>query len=337
MSDTLMLAERLRSFIAAPDDSDWQDVVRRADTMAAARGRRRGRVGRRRPSRPVLIAAIAFAVIAGTGVAVAAGFGAFNGISAAQHPQRPADTLDPALLAQIDRENAELESSPTGQATGQMLPDSARFIRALGSGERVYVLTTTTNELCALIVGRPGSNMSSAVGCGDPLNQDQPTTIGGVRPNPATPPLVYGIAIDGVTSVSFMAAGAKTTVPVANNVWVYEGPSAALRSLTVHYADGTTQTLTHRRAASSGRRSGVSKPSAVGHASASPSAAPSGQAHSTSDWRAVINDLFDHHGTFSRLYPCTSVRLARAKILAYPDRHQSPYIPVLDAYVSEHC
>jgi hypothetical protein len=337
MSDTLMIEERLRSFIAAPDDSDWQDVVRRADAMAAARGRRGWRVARRRRSRPVLIAAVAVAAVAGAGVAIAAGLGAFNGIGAAQHPQGPADKLDPALVAQINRQNAELASSPTGQTTGQMLPDSARFIRALASGERVYALTTTTNELCVLLVGPAGSNMSSAVGCGNPLNQDQPTTIAGVRPNPATPPLAYGIAIDGVTSVSFMAAGVETTVPVNNNVWAYEGPSAALQSLTVHYGDGTTQTLTHGRAASSNQRSGAPKPSPVGQTSAPPSASTSGQAQSTSDWRAVINDLFDHRGTFSRLYPCTSVRLARAKILAYPDGHKSPYLPVLDAYISKHC
>jgi hypothetical protein len=337
MSDTPMLEKRLRSFIAAPDDSDWPDVVRRADRLAAARGRSGGRAGRRRPSRPVLVAAVAVAAIAGAGVAIAAGIGAFNGISAAQHPHGPADTLDPELVAQIDLQNAELASSPTGQTTGQMLPASARFTRALGSGERVYALTTTTNELCVLLVGAPGSNMSSAVGCGNPLNQDQPTTTGVVRPSPATPPLAFGIAIDGVTSVSFMAAGAETTVPVTNNVWAYEGSSAALQSLTVHYADGTTETLTHGRAASSRRRSGVSKPPAVGQASAPPSASTSGQAHSTSDWRAVINDLFDHRGTFSRLYPCTSVRLARTKILAYPDGHKSPYLPVLDAYISKHC
>jgi hypothetical protein len=336
MSDTLIIEERLRSFIAAPDDADWEDVVRRADEMAAARGRRGWRVARRRRSRRVLIAAVAAAVIAGAGVAIAAGFGAFDGISAAQHPQGPADKLDPALVAQIKRENAPLASSPTGQTTGQMLLNSARFIRALESGERVYALTTTTNELCVLIVWPPGSNMSSAVGCGNPLNQDHPTTIGGVRPNPATPPIAFGIAIDGVTSVSFMAAGVETTVPVTNNVWAYEGPSAASQSLTVHYASGATQTLTHGRAASTNQRSGAPKPS-VGQASAPPSPTPSGQAHSTNDWRAVINDLFDHRGTFSRLYPCTSVRLARAKLLAYPDGHKSPYLPVLDAYISRHC
>jgi hypothetical protein len=30
MSDTQMLEERLRGFVAAADDADWQDVLRRA-------------------------------------------------------------------------------------------------------------------------------------------------------------------------------------------------------------------------------------------------------------------------------------------------------------------
>ena len=337
MSDTLMIEQRLRSLIAAPDDSDWQDVVRRAELIAAAeRGEGREAAARRR-WRPVLVALVAATAVVGAGVAIAAGFGAFNGIGAAQHPHGPADTLDAALVAQIERQNAELAASPTGQTTGQMLLDSTRFIRGLASGERVYALTTTTNELCVLIVGRPGSNMSSAVGCGDPLNQDEPTTVGGVRPNPATPPLTYGIALDGVVSVSFMAAGAETTVPVKNNVWAYEGPSSAQESLTVHYANGSTQTLTYGRPASSSHRSGASKPPTAGQASAPPSPSTPGQVHSGNGWRAVINDLFDHHGTFSRHYPCSSVRLARTKILAYPDGHKSPYLPVLDSYINQHC
>jgi len=189
--------------------------------------------------RPLAVAAIVTTALAFAGLAIAAGFGAFNGIGAAEHPQGAADTLDPALVAGINAENAHL----AGTATGQLLPDSARFIRQLPSGERIYALSTTTDMLCVLIVGRPGSNMGSATSCGHPLNQNEPTTIGSVQANSATPPLAYGVAIDGVTAVSFMADGAETTVPVENNVWAYEGPSDALQTLTVHYADGSTQTL----------------------------------------------------------------------------------------------
>lgn len=50
--------------------------------------------------RPVLVAAVVVAALVGVGVAIAAGFGAFNGISATQRPQTPADKIDPKLLAQ---------------------------------------------------------------------------------------------------------------------------------------------------------------------------------------------------------------------------------------------
>jgi hypothetical protein len=53
------------------------------------------------------------------------------------------------------------------------------------------------------------------------------------------------VAKDGVTAVSFLAGGAEQTVAVKNNVWAYEGASSALESLTVHYADGSTQRIGH--------------------------------------------------------------------------------------------
>jgi hypothetical protein len=70
MSDTLMIEERLRGFVAAADDSDWQDVLRRAEAIALGAGARR-RSGRRRV---VLIAAVGAAFTAvGAGVAAATG------------------------------------------------------------------------------------------------------------------------------------------------------------------------------------------------------------------------------------------------------------------------
>lgn len=241
MNDIEMIEARLRSFVAAADDADWQDVLSRAEATPVAQRRRRRPASQRR-WRPVLIVAVAVAAIAGAGVAIAAGFGAFNGISAAQHPQGPADKLDPGLLAAVDSDNAFLVRG--GNAGGQLLPDSARFVRQLASGERVYVLLTTDKLLCVLIAGRPGgSNPGNAISCGDPLNQNEPTTIGSEQTDPSTHPLAYGVAIDGAISVSFKAGGAEETVPVEHNVWAYEGASGALQSLTVHYADGSSQTL----------------------------------------------------------------------------------------------
>jgi hypothetical protein len=57
--------------------------------------------------------------------------------------------------------------------------------------------------------------------------------------------LSYGIARDGVTALSFQAHGTEVTIPVSHNVWAYEGDSSLLQSFTAHYADGTTQTISH--------------------------------------------------------------------------------------------
>jgi len=205
----------------------------------------------RRRWRPLPVAIAVAGALALTGVGIADGFGAFSGISATEHPQGAADMLDPAVVAAINRQNA----SPQLGDTGQLLPESTRFIRKLPGGERVYALSTTTNKLCDLIVYPPSSNAESADSCGDPLSQNAPTTVEVDQPNPAVSPLAIGVAIDGVTSVSFRAGGVETTVPVEHNVWVYQGASNALQALTVHFADGRTQTLIDGRtqAASSGR------------------------------------------------------------------------------------
>jgi hypothetical protein len=63
--------------------------------------------------------------------------------------------------------------------------------------------------------------------------------------------MVIGVAIDGVTTVSFQAfdgtdmtgASHTVTVLVKDNVWTYVGPNDALDSVTVHYTDGISFTV----------------------------------------------------------------------------------------------
>lgn len=234
MSDTEMLEERLRGFLAAPDEADWDDVLRRADALPLGprRGRRRGATRRRR--RPLLVTAAAAAALAGAGVAIAAGFGVFRGISAAQHPVTAADGLDPVVAASLATEHDGLE------------PANARFVTQLPGGIRIYALPTRSGGLCTVAERLPGSNTGkvggSMAGCGRPLTQRRPTTLDSFRANEATPPITWGIALDSVTAVSFMAGGREVTVPVKNNVWAYEGTNAAFRSLTVHFRNGGTET-----------------------------------------------------------------------------------------------
>lgn len=175
------------------------------------------------------------------GIATAAGIGPFAGIGAADHPATPGDAIDPAVKAEIDRAN----NRPAFGPTGQLIADTARLVTTLDSGRRIYVIATTTNMLCVLIQETPGASDGSAIGCGNPLSQAQPTTEMTIRANQQTPPLSYGVARDDVTSVSFQADGIEKTIPVVNNVWAYEGSADILRTLTVHFSDGTETTLDH--------------------------------------------------------------------------------------------
>jgi hypothetical protein len=195
------------------------------------------RTSRRRNRRMIGAALVAAALTVG-GAAIAGGVNPFAGIGAADHPQTGADVLDPATAATIERVNARRDGHFPG---GLLLPESARLVGELTSGNRFYVISTTTNELCVMIQQQTGGD--SAIGCSAPLSQTQPTTVTTIQRNEETPPLSFGVARDDVTSVSFMAKGSEQTVPVKNNVWAYEGSSSALSSLTVHYADGVTQTI----------------------------------------------------------------------------------------------
>jgi hypothetical protein len=194
----------------------------------------------RRRNRRMIGAALVAAVVTAGGAAIAGGVNPFSGIGAADHPQTGADVLDPATAATVERTNAHSDNNHFPE--GRLLPDTARLVGELSSGNRFYVITTSTDKLCVMIQQQTGG---SAIGCGDPLSQTQPTTLMSIQPNQETPPLTFGVARDDVTAVSFMAHGSEQTVPVKNNVWAYEGSSGALASITVHYADGSTQTIGH--------------------------------------------------------------------------------------------
>jgi hypothetical protein len=196
-------------------------------------------VRRRRRRRPVTVAiAVAAAVLVLGGIAAADGLGPFAGIGAADHPSAPSDTLDPGLQATIARINRRSVGP-----TGRLIADSARLVTQLDGGQRIYVVSTTTNELCVVIQEHPASSADSAISCGNPLSQAEPTTVASIRDTEKTPPLAFGVARDDVTSVSFRAAGEEKTIPVVNNVWAYQGESDILGSLTVHFRDGTETTM----------------------------------------------------------------------------------------------
>jgi hypothetical protein len=239
-----LIVSELERMLPLPDGgrADWSDVMGRAGLMTA-----------RRRWRPLLIAAVALAALVGVGVAIAAGIGAFHGIKAAQHPRTAADRLDPSVVASIRHVNKQ-QTRLTHSRRGLLEPDTSRLVRQLPNGARVYAVAATGDELCVVMERMPrlANNMKRGgytEGCSSPLTQKVPTTLESFRafkgPHGESPTLSWGITLDGATAVSFPANRHLTiTVPVKDNVWVYQGKwSAAVRGFTVQFKDGHTQTI----------------------------------------------------------------------------------------------
>ncbi|MGH3008171.1 MAG: hypothetical protein ACRDLM_02005 [Gaiellaceae bacterium] len=205
---------------------NWSDVRARA-----THGRRRVS---RRQWKPALVAVVVVLALAGVGVAIADGFGAFDGIGAVQHPQTGSDVIDPATRAYMEGGNGD-----TMPVIGGLLFDTARHVGRLSNGQNVYVITTTKSSLC-FVVGPPDPEWS----CSDPLSSSHPATDFAYTAGPK-PWTTIGVAVDGATAVSFEANGREVTLPVTDNFWTYttddfEALNAPLLALTVHFADGTT-------------------------------------------------------------------------------------------------
>jgi hypothetical protein len=210
--------ERIRELLTPLDRVD-------AVTLRRKRGRR---------TWLTLAVALGIAVLVGGGVAFATRIGPFSGISAADHPQRAQDVLDPAVVAQLRTDEA-----PGGDQVGTHELQSARLVGSLPSGRHVYVVTTSKGRLCVVVA-------RLAESCGNPLMQTEPLTFTVVdRDGPGGEPAVaYGVARDGVQSVSFTVGGRHETVPVRGNMFAYQPPafvrSDSFSSVTVTLADGST-------------------------------------------------------------------------------------------------
>jgi hypothetical protein len=130
--------------------------------------------------------------------------------------------------------------------------DTARNIGQLPNGQNIYVVTGRLNDLCT-VVGQPPDPI---VQCGEPLSDAHPATITAdyaVANDPSTHWIIYGLARDGVTSVSFQPtqadnqpSGPDVTVPVNNNLWIYSSHDTqeidVFQPVKAHLADGTTVT-----------------------------------------------------------------------------------------------
>ena len=195
---------------------------------------------RQRKSARAVAALVAVALASAAGLALAGGVDPLLGIGAAHH-RRTASDLDPSLVRAIDRWNAF--SAHTGRRELQLIPSTARLLTRLSNGEHIYAVATEAGDLCVL----NDAGGEGAGGCGPRLSPSEPTTISSQKRGPHTPLFTYGVARDDIVSVSFRAGGAERTVPVHDNVWFYVGDNAALRKLTVHRDDGSSETLVYSR------------------------------------------------------------------------------------------
>jgi hypothetical protein len=190
----------------------------------------------RRPllRRPIFVAAVVVGALALTGFAIAAGLGAFNGISAARNTPIGSRVLPKAVLEQIKKMHAV---NVKRGVPDHLLPSTARVLGTAPDGSKVYGLTDTRGDLC--LIGEVGG------GCGPPLSHSQPITFGAFNPIATGAGTFYagGVAIDGVTSVSFKVWNHPVTVPVRHNVWLYKRPHSSATGATcivAHFADGSS-------------------------------------------------------------------------------------------------
>jgi hypothetical protein len=189
----------------------------------------RGR--RRRLSLAVVLAC----VLAAGGLAAAAVSGPLSGIFSVDHPRLAGDVLDPATAAML-----KSDESP-GDRIGARLVDRSRLLGTLPMGRRVYLVPTSKGRLCVVVA-------RLAESCGDPLTQTAPVTFTVVDPDRSgggEGPVAYGVARDGVVSVSFAVDGRRETVPVHHDLFAFQGRAAdrSFSAVTARFADGKTEVV----------------------------------------------------------------------------------------------
>jgi hypothetical protein len=185
--------------------------------------------------RHLVLVAVVLAALAGAAVGIADGFGAFDGISAAQHAPTGADVLDAKTQRRL--EAACPSEQPFYMPMCHLVLDSTRLVGRVAPYGNVYVVTDTRGDLCTVIEG--GSS------CGPSLSSSHPLTFAAFNPSPTTGGtyVATGLAIDGVSAVSFTVGGKTVEVPVEDNVWVYSEPDSHAtdgRCIVAHLDDGST-------------------------------------------------------------------------------------------------
>jgi hypothetical protein len=183
----------------------------------------------------VLVVAAASTIAAATPPAAA---NPIKGVAAADHARTAQDVVDPATAASMKAEDA-VQATPQ---IGSHLLGESRSIGSLASGQRIYLVPTDKGGLC-VAVARLAETCSSALSDASPATFTMVDTDG----TGGAGPIAYGVAIDGVRSLSFSVAGRSVTVPVHDNLFVFHGrPSdrtGDFSPATVTFANGATSIL----------------------------------------------------------------------------------------------
>jgi hypothetical protein len=163
----------------------------------------------------------------------------FQGIGAVTQ----APTGESVLDAKTANTLHALNGQGFGKAVlGSQLVAEARELPTTIIGKRLYLIPTETGKLCAFLEG-------GTEACTEPLSEARPAAVvamdddgpGGVGA------LVFGVAIDGVRTISFTAAGKRHVVLVRGNVFAFQGSpmmtAECLSEQTATFDDGTTVRL----------------------------------------------------------------------------------------------
>lgn len=187
----------------------------------------------RRFKRFLLLTIVAsLVVIATSAIALSAnrsspGVDPLQGISAAMNaPEGVASAPARGMLTSL--------AARSGPLASQEL-DQARFLQGAVSGQDLYLIPSTSGDLCVFLVSRSEA-------CTSPLTDSDPAFFSVVDENApgGTGPLVFGVARDDVTAISFSVAGQPETIPVRGNVFSYQAAS----ELDANAITGPAATLT---------------------------------------------------------------------------------------------
>ncbi len=193
-----------------------------------------------------LALAVALVALLIAGCSYVAQVNPYRWISAADHPATSRDT-PPAWVTSGIADWNKTHKSPSKH----MVASTARFVHELRDGIRFYTIATTNGGLCIVGSHLPRQTMANGVSfsngggftCEHTLTPMHPiaveseqnaTYINGKQV--LATPINYGLAVDGVTAISF----GDLTVPVTDNAWAHIG-RLGRGPVILHFNDGRTR------------------------------------------------------------------------------------------------